>query len=262
MKFNRKGNRDKHVEAHSLDIPFGLESELDLEIHSSAHAPQEEHRDSASIGLGRSGTVNENGQAIRSQNNERVNPGSSNQPETHNDQKICKPSLVCQFCNKKFPSSRILLRHVENRLCLRTFNCTVCDMVFKNKNNLKLHENIHRNGNSNPCPTCGKCYNRRNNNKSQRICLCSKARDDSSVNTDTGPSTGQNEEQHYRGYEDSCQESETSTLRPGNSGSIDVLSRVLETDPAVVACNAETRRQIDSVIDEICSSFYRKNSSE
>ncbi|KAJ8675080.1 hypothetical protein QAD02_010866, partial [Eretmocerus hayati] len=261
--FSSKENRIRHVKSHTKDIPFScsicgkrIESELDLKLHSKAHERQQENRDSASTGLGRSSTANEYDGVSRSQDSPQVNPGSSNQPESHNDQTICELSLVCPFCDKKFFNSHILLRHVENRSCLKSFICTVCDMVFKRKYNLKLHESLHRNGHSSPCPTCGKCYNRRND--AQRICLCSMIRDDSSANLDTGTTTDQDEQQHHQGYEDSSQEPGTPTLGPGHHGSIDVLSRVLETDLDVVSCNAATRRQLESITDDICSSFYDK----
>ncbi|KAJ8675084.1 hypothetical protein QAD02_010870 [Eretmocerus hayati] len=261
MNFTRKRNRDRHVKAHSKDFACRIcgkkiESKLDLEMHSNGHARQQENRDSAITGLGRSGTVDENGEMIRSQDNRRVNPGSSNQPESHNDQAIWEPLLVCPFCDKEFSSSRALFRHVENRPCLRSFICPVCDMIFKRKDNLKLHESIHRNGHSNPCPTCGKCYNRGKN--AEHICLCSMIRDDSSANVDTGTTTDQNEQHHHQGYEDSSQESGTSTSGPGNPVSINVLSRVLETDPDVTSCNTETRTQLESIIEDICSSFYKE----
>ncbi|KAJ8675088.1 hypothetical protein QAD02_010874 [Eretmocerus hayati] len=210
MNFSCKRNRDRHVKSHKKDIPFAC-------------------RISASTGLGRFGTANERDGVSRLQESPQVNPGSSNQPEAHNDQTICEPLLVCPYCDKEFSSSRALFRHVEIRSCLKSFICDICDMIFKRKDNLKLHESIHRNGHSSPCQACGKCYNR--GNDAQRICSCSTIRDDSSANVNTGS---------------------------GNSGSINVLSRVLETDPDVASCNTETRTQLESIIEDICSSFYKE----
>ncbi|KAJ8675082.1 hypothetical protein QAD02_010868 [Eretmocerus hayati] len=191
LSFSRRRNRDRHGKSHTKDLPLAcricgerIESKLDLEMHSNAHARQQENRGSASRGVGRFGTANERDGVSRSRDSPQVNPGSSNQPESHNDQTICEPLLVCPYCDKEFSSSRALLRHVENRPCLRSFICTVCNMKFKSKTNLKLHESIHRNGHPSPCPTCGKCYNRRND--AQRICSRSMIRDDSSATVDTG----------------------------------------------------------------------------
>lgn len=80
------------------------------------------------------------------------------------DQNKCEPkSLYCDICDKHFPQTSALKRHMIVHSLERPFCCEECDKSFKTKAALKRHSIIHTGECPFECSTCKRRFNQISN---------------------------------------------------------------------------------------------------
>jgi C2H2-type zinc finger len=71
--------------------------------------------------------------------------------------------VVCDVCNKSFPSQRSLYAHNSRHKNENRYNCDCCDRKFNNSNSLKRHQAIHSGIREWKCENCSASFYRKFN---------------------------------------------------------------------------------------------------
>ncbi|KIH64878.1 zinc finger, C2H2 type, partial [Ancylostoma duodenale] len=78
--------------------------------------------------------------------------------------KTTKDRYTCKFCQKVFPRSANLTRHLRTHTGEQPYKCQYCERSFSISSNLQRHvRNIHNKERPFRCPRCDRCFGQQTN---------------------------------------------------------------------------------------------------
>lgn len=87
------------------------------------------------------------------ENKEKQKRGTKVRKETNKTEEICKQ---CPTCNKIFPTTAKLSRHMKTHSTDMPYKCKVCCKAFSHSGNYKIHLRMHTDERPFKCTVCGK----------------------------------------------------------------------------------------------------------
>jgi len=80
---------------------------------------------------------------------------------THSTYVEKEKPIICQFCNKEFPSEKKLSRHLQYHTAVTSWKCETCKVAFRNKFHLTQHIRVHTGEKPFHCSICTKAFSQR-----------------------------------------------------------------------------------------------------
>ena len=83
----------------------------------------------------------------------------------------------CKLCEKEFPASHLLKKHVKEQNCIKkkTHKCPHCPRKYKTEEGKKYHIEHYHQGKKHPCPHCGVLFAAKSMNNHLRIHAANRA---------------------------------------------------------------------------------------
>jgi len=86
------------------------------------------------------------------------------EPEIATTRPLTKDKHVCRFCDKSFPRSANLTRHLRTHTGEQPYSCKYCERSFSISSNLQRHiRNIHNREKPFKCVKCQRCFGQQTN---------------------------------------------------------------------------------------------------